>query len=310
MLSVTEEGGLLTAERFLTACPLSDGNRNLANDILTSNRLRPPTSTPSPTPSPTATSPATNTAVPTASPSNPPTSIPSPTATILPPPSPTPTASPPPRPLYLPLALRERCRPDEQRLDIALVLDASTSMLEPTAAGRTKLEAATEAARILLDQLRLDKGDQAALIAFNADVTTLQTLTSVRADLDGALMRIAVAQQTRIDLGVQAAADEFGSARHRPSHTPVMVVLTDGRANPVPADVAVANAAAAKAAGITVYTVGVGADLDLEALRAMASSPAHVFLAPDAEQLADVYRAIAVALPCAGRYWPGGGTGP
>ena len=88
------------------------------------------------------------------------------------------------------------------------------------------------------------------------------------------------------------------------SHTPVMVVLTDGRANPVPVDVAVANAAAAKAAGITVYTVGVGTDLDVEALRAMASSPAHVHLAPDAEQLADVYRAIAVALPCAGRYWP------
>lgn len=177
-------------------------------------------------------------------------------------------------------------------------------MLERTVAGRTKLEAATEAARLLLDQLRLDKGDQAALIAFNADVTVHQTLTSARADLDAALDRLAVAKLTRIDLGIQAAADELGSARHRPAHNSVMIVLTDGRANPVPVDVAVAHAAAAKAAGITVYAVGVGADLDVAAMRAMASSPAHVHLTSDAEQLADIYRAIAVALPCAGRYWP------
>ncbi|MFN8424005.1 MAG: vWA domain-containing protein [Anaerolineae bacterium] len=197
---------------------------------------------------------------------------------------------------------------------MALVVDASTSMLERTSAGRTKLEAATDAARVLLDLLLLDAAngvsggsdsDQASLIAFNADAHVLQPLTNVRADLDGALARIAVAQQTRIDLGIQAAADELASARHVAGHTPVMVVLTDGRANPVPADVAVGNAAAAKAAGIVVHTVGVGSDLDVEALRAMASSPATFHLAPDAEQLGEIYRAIAVALPCAGRYWPG-----
>lgn len=42
---------------------------------------------------------------------------------------------------------------------------------------------------------------------------------------------------------------------------------------------------------------GSQADLDVEALRAMASSPAHVHMAPDAAQLVEVYRAIAVAWP-------------
>ena len=83
-----------------------------------------------------------------------------------------------------------------------------------------------------------------------------------------------------------------------------MIVLTDGRANPVPADVAVAEAARAKAAGVTVFTVGVGYDLDVDALRAIASRPEDAFLAPDAEALAGIYSAIAVRLPCpAGVFW-------
>ncbi|MBK6768063.1 MAG: VWA domain-containing protein [Ardenticatenales bacterium] len=289
VIEVSDDGRSQAIRRFLTACP---DLGNFPNDIWTANGLVTPSPTPTVTSTSTVTAPPSDTPVPTLER----------TAT----PSATPTAQR--RRLFLPLAHRERCLPDEQRLDVALVLDASTSMLERTVAGRTKLDAATEAARMLLDLLRLDKGDQAALIAFNADVLTLQTLTSVRSDLDGVLTRIALAQQTRIDLGILAAANELGSVRHRPTHTPVMVVLTDGRANPVPVDVAVANAAAAKAAGITIYTVGVGADLDVDALRAMASSPEHVHLAPDAEQLADVYRTIAVALPCAGRYWPAVGS--
>lgn len=38
----------------------------------------------------------------------------------------------------------------------------------------------------------------------------------------------------------------------------------------------------------------------------MASRPAFAYRAPDAEDLADIYRAIAVAIPCpAGAFWGG-----
>ncbi len=51
----------------------------------------------------------------------------------------------PSAPAYLPLILRERCVPDQRRVDVVLVIDASSSMTEPTAPGRPKLDAAPEA---------------------------------------------------------------------------------------------------------------------------------------------------------------------
>ncbi len=64
--------------------------------------------------------------------------------------------------------------------------------------------------------------------------------------------------------------------------------------------------APAKAAGLTVYTIGLGADLDEAALRAMASAPSAYHHAPSGEALAAIYRAIAVDLPCpAAAFWGG-----
>jgi len=177
-------------------------------------------------------------------------------------------------------------------------------MLEPTATGRTKLAAAIAAAGTFLDQLHLDAGDQAAIVAFNSDATLLAQLTADRAALDAALAGITTAQYTRIDRGIAVAADELAGSRHRLSNTPVMIVLTDGRANPVPVSAAEAEARRAKDAGVVVFTIGLGDDLDTEALRRMASQPGYFFVAPDAEALAGIYRGIAVAIPCpADAFW-------
>ena len=63
-------------------------------------------------------------------------------------------------------------------------------------------------------------------------------------------------------------------------------------------------ASAAQAAGVTVFTIGLGTDLDLEALLQMASTPAYFYRAPDGEDLRAIYAAIAVAIPCpADDYW-------
>ncbi|MCE7938942.1 MAG: VWA domain-containing protein, partial [Chloroflexi bacterium CFX6] len=89
-----------------------------------------------------------------------------------------------------------------------------------------------------------------------------------------------------------------------PAAQPAVVVLTDGRSNPRPAAEAVERAAAAKARGVAVFTVGLGDDVDAEALAAMASRPAFAFHTADAEALAGIYRAIAVAIPCPpGTFW-------
>ena len=247
-----------------------------------------PTRTPLVTPSPSAI------------PSRTPTATPGATATARPSLTPTATASPTPtpHPLHLPLLLRERCIPGTQRLDAVLVIDASSSMGEPTAAGRTKLAAAVAAAGTFLDQLRLDAGDPAAVVWFNERARLAQPLSDDRAALDAALAGITLAQTTRLDLGIAAARAELAGPRRRTANLALMVVLTDGRANPVPVAVAEAEAQAAKDAGMVLFTIGLGTDLEEDALRRMASRPEFYHAAPDAEALAAIYARIAVAIPC------------
>ena len=250
-----------------------------------------------PSPTPTSTEP------PTATASASPTPVVSPTRT--PRPSATPT-SPPPPPIYLPVLLREPpCVPGVQHTDVALVLDASTSMLEPTAAGRSKLEAALTAVRLFLDNLDLAGGDQAAIVAFNADVRLVQGLTADRGALDAALASIQVAQQTRIQLGVIAGHEELMGPRHTTTNNRALVVLTDGRNNPEPVSEAVMAARAAKADGLRLFTIGLGDEVERAALAQMASQEGDFFFAPDGEDLLDIYGRIATAIPCPpGTFWP------
>jgi len=191
-------------------------------------------------------------------------------------------------------------------VDVVLVLDASTSMLAETGAGRSKLDAARAAARAFLGELRLADGDQAAIIAFNVDAMALHPLSGDRSSLEAALDRIQVQEYTRIDRGIEEATRELASTRHRPGNLPAMIVLTDGRSNPVSPEVAEQRATEAKAAGITLFAIGLGPDVDRATMRRMATTPAHYYETPDAEALTAIYRRIAMRLPCPASTWWGG----
>lgn len=235
-----------------------------------------------------------------------PTPTPSPTTTPTPSPRPTATSTPVPQPVYLPIVLRERYAPQPKPLDVVLVIDASTSMRDHTSAGRPKLEAAVAAAGGFLDELQLGAGDRAAVVVFNREATLAQPLTADRAALARALLKVddMVMSPTRIHRGIEEAHRELTGERRRSNSKAVMIVLTDGKANPEPPELAVARSDAAKAAGITVFTIGLGQDLDVAALEAMASGPGHFYWAPDAEGLTEIYGAIAEMLPCpAGQFW-------
>jgi Mg-chelatase subunit ChlD len=186
----------------------------------------------------------------------------------------------------------------QQRAAIALAVDASTSMLQPGNAAQTKLELAVDAAREFLDLLRLDAGDQAAIVAFNDTATLLAGLTSDRGALGAALDAIETAQHTCLVCAVDVAATELASERHDRANTPVLILLTDGKSNPRPASEAVLRATEAKRAAILIFTIGLGTEVDDAALEAIASQPSYFYRAPTADQLGDIYHQIAVAIPC------------
>ena len=236
-----------------------------------------PTTTPSPSPSPTATPSAT------------PTRTPTPSAT----PTATPTPTPEPRPIYLPISLRETCRSARQRSDVALVLDTSSSMR-----GR-KIVDARAAAAAFVDAMDLGPGgDQVAVVRFDSEAELTQPLSADRAIVQAAIAGLQTRSGTRIDQGLLAALAEMRSERRVLTSEPVIVLMTDGvQTIGLPSDPLDA-ARSAREAGVTLFTIGLGADVDEATLLAMAGSPERYRYAPDSGALAEIYADIAKEIRC------------
>jgi uncharacterized protein (DUF58 family) len=212
--------------------------------------------------------------------------------------------------IYLPMAKNEPCIPEERHADVVLVLDMSTSMYRRTLSDRTKHEAAIEAARLFVDELRLTPGptggyDRVAIVGFNDKAWTSAELTNDRASIDRGLdsLLARIAEGTRLDLALREGMAVIQRADRAAGNLPVMILLTDGLPNRVPtpapsgsqADAVIAVGTAVKDAGIRVFTVGLGLEDDvLDALlSSVASQPADYYFAPDGDDLAAIYRQIA-----------------
>lgn len=244
------------------------------------------------TPTPTPTDPPTATPTPTDTPTPTPTDTPSPTPTA----TPTNTPTPPPS-IYLPILNLSRCLDRDRPAEIALVIDASTSMSTFTSAGRTRLQAAQEGARAFVDRMRAV--DRVALFSFNDSVQHLTPLTDDREALKAAIDGIQLAPFTRIDLALDAAAAELGGGAVRPEAKRVIVLLTDGEpTNTTPA--AVRAAAERARAGTTVFTIGVGPSVDPALMVDVAGAAERYFPVADAESLASIYTRIAEKIACEG----------
>ena len=70
------------------------------------------------------------------------------------------------------------------------------------------------------------------------------------------------------------------------------------RVRPAPISRFLARAVAAKAFGITIYTIGLGADVNPAMLARIAGATDRVYLAPEAADLARIYAQIARLIPC------------
>lgn len=242
---------------------------------------------------------------PSVTPTSTPTSTPSPTITPTLEPGITPSATrKPPQDLYLPVALRQprpkACVPSEQTVDVAIVIDTSDSMLQTTSTGRSKMEAAVQAGRLLADLLKLDAGgDQVAVIGFNSEAFVLSGLTGSSSAVLAALDQLpdTQARGTKIDTAVLAALEIMTGPGRRAGNSAAMVLLTDGRHEGEAS--AVSDAAdRLKAAGVNVHTVGLGEDVDSDLLSSVATEAAYYHYAPDAEGLEDIYRRIAAVVAC------------
>lgn len=301
VIRVTEDGTHLVVERDLTACRAP---QNLPLGIVTLNGVL----TPPPTPSPGASALPSPSPSPTMTPSRTPTlsATPSPSATST---SFTPTetleATAPTRVLFLPLLIGEVCSKVIRRVDAILVIDASESMLELTSSRRSRIDAAREAAAALLGELDFAAGDEAGIVIFNSGVTSVTKLTSNTSELEHALSTFAVGPGTCLACGLEEATDELQVHSRESSNVPVLILLTDGQSNVRPISEAIEIAHRAKARGVVIFVVGVGGDLEVEALRMIASGSERYHEVSDAEALRTIFLGLVTEIPCpSSLFWP------
>jgi uncharacterized protein YegL len=251
-----------------------------------------------PVSAPTTTASATATALPSSTPTAETTLTPSATlvSTVIPTSTPTVRVTPPP--VYLPVALKEHCDPTRVRADIALVIDTSSSMTGQ------KLEDAKTAAItfVRLMDLAVER-DQVAVVRFDTNATVVSELGNDLAVVERAIRSLGTHQGTHIDLGLHEAFSELKNPRAIPGNTPVIVLLTDGIHTGTPGTELVA-ARNVRNAGMSLYTIGLGEDVDQPTLVAMAGGGGRYYFSPDSSHLKRIYADVAHDIDCPGEaFW-------
>lgn len=197
----------------------------------------------------------------------------------------------------------EQC---ETPVDVILAVDRSGSMNV-----ENKIEQAKLAAEAFVT--RLTSRDQSAYITFasTASVPIDQTLTSEMERLKRAIRKTDIhaegMQFTNIGDALRGAINEFATQRRNRDARPIIVLMTDGIPNR-PLDengkgtevygskYAVQVAEEAKRNNITIYTIGLGSDVNEKLLEQLATAPDYYYFAASGGELSHVYQQIATAM--------------
>jgi hypothetical protein len=193
-------------------------------------------------------------------------------------------------------------------VDVILVLDRSGSMSADGNNPPQPLSQAKSAAEDFVTQL--SPQDQAGFISFATNVTSPidQPLTQDLSRVNNAIANTQIGtdelQLTNIAGALLGARDEFLTQRKRDSAHQAVVMLTDGTptdpknpADPLdkvyPVKAAEDAAKDLKGRGVSLYTIGLGADINADFLKGIASYPEYFYAAPTGNELGKVYKQIA-----------------
>lgn len=188
-------------------------------------------------------------------------------------------------------------------LDTVLVIDVSGSMRDEIPGDdSTKLEAAKEAAKMYIDCLNSTM-DRVGVVSFSTTATLRCGLTYNFTEAKSRIDELSAGGWTNIGDGVYKANDEF-EVNGREDALWVIILLSDGEANrpqnpedpgdeEYPRSYALNASREASEMGIRMYTIGFGAEIDVDLLRAMVTNGGKYYYAPSSSDLMDIYHMIA-----------------
>ena len=182
------------------------------------------------------------------------------------------------------------------KTDVMLVLDRSNSIdAGEMASLKTAAHSFVDSLDPTADGNHMGQTNFSTYGHFDLHLTGNKTL------IDNAIDSLAAGAYTNLMEGIVYAANELKDtniAYERPAAPDFMIIITDGNPNR-PVDSATARAQAksaadsAKAAGVTLYVVGVGADVDATYLKTIASGDDHYYPVVDYTSLSDTLEEIA-----------------
>ncbi len=187
------------------------------------------------------------------------------------------------------LSIGGTCPARETKADVVLVIDRSRSMLSAN-----KFTSAQAAAKRFIDQMHPTLV-QIGIVAFDDVSESVAFLSTDKAALKAAVDSIQPDTGTNVVDGLDEARKMLASAGRRPDARPVIIFLTDGRhsVNNPPLSELPRVIADVRAAGILVYTIGLGPDVDDANLQQIASDPAKYFRSPTGAELDAIYAELA-----------------
>ncbi|HOZ56304.1 MAG TPA: DUF4215 domain-containing protein [bacterium] len=183
-------------------------------------------------------------------------------------------------------------------LDVMMVMDRSGSMGYDSP---TRISLAKTAVNSFLGDLK--NGDQSGLVSFANTASLDKQLSNNHTQTQAAVSALFPYGATNIGDAIALAKGELTSSRINPDANQVMILVTDGRANypygtgygENPADVnyALEKANEAFLAGIKIFTIGLGSDINADMLKQIASTTGgKYYYAPTAQDLSDIFALV------------------
>ena len=201
-------------------------------------------------------------------------------------------------PVTVNLELTGQSDPIQGGKDIVLVIDRSGSMASegPIYGGKTKLQLAQEAATSFVDLMNFPS-DRIAVISFNSSASVDQALTNNGAMAKQAIGGLSASDGTNIYEGLSAAWNQLTV---NGVNGGTIVLMSDGYNSPAePANTQTRHLAdQIKSAGVTIFSIGLGGDVDDVLLKYVAgiasgqNSDYYYGQAQVPQELADIYNRI------------------
>jgi Mg-chelatase subunit ChlD len=201
-----------------------------------------------------------------------------------------------------PQPIAKTLRSCEIPTDVVLAIDLSGSMNNDGGTPPEPITSSLKAAANFTKQLKTE--DQIGITTFATEGALVRTLSGDKTAAAALIEQLAIDPKeergsTNLGDAISLSTTEFASVRHSDEARKVLILFTDGKAtapDPDPNAHTRTAADAAKAADITVFTIGLGNDLDTELLKGIATSPEHAYTAADTRALAEIYRSITSAI--------------